>query len=163
MLQTGLTVVLTRWLWNYETNAIWTGRFGAKTTILWAKQCNGISINTENVFWTKTIYFTFSKGESVLRKCALDCGLGLRKAQGLLSKTATRKGIGLWWPLIKQRAARIRSGERGREGGARTVHPRWHSHCRRRGGHRRDRYGPYGPRFDEPRAPEKRGGESDLA
>ena len=47
---------------------------------------NGISVNTENVIWTKTFYFTFSKGENVLWKCALDCRLGLRKVQGLFSK-----------------------------------------------------------------------------
>ena len=41
----------------------------------------------------------FSKGESVLWKCVLDCGLRLRKAQGLISKTDTRRGIGLRGPL----------------------------------------------------------------
>ena len=34
----------------------------------------------------------FSKGESVLWKCDLDCGLGLRKAQGLFSNYARAKG-----------------------------------------------------------------------
>ena len=34
----------------------------------------------------------FSKGESVLRKCVMGCGLGFRKAQGLLSKI-TREGV----------------------------------------------------------------------
>ena len=53
---------------------------------------SGISINTENVFWTKTVYFTSSKQESVLWKRALDGGFNLSEPEGLFS-IITREGV----------------------------------------------------------------------
>ena len=58
----------------------------------------------------------FSKGESVLWKCVLYCGLRLRKAQGLISKTDSQRGIGLRGPLDHGWVVRIRSG--GKKEGA---------------------------------------------
>ena len=64
---------------------------------------SGISINTENVFWTKTVDFTFSKGENVLRKYAMDCGFNLLRTEGLLSKTARAKGYRPFWAVDQAR------------------------------------------------------------
>jgi hypothetical protein len=60
--------------------------------------------------------------------------------------------------------AQIRAG-RKREGNRPGTVPAWrHYHGRRQGGHRRDQLRPYGPWFDEPKAPEESGdgGESTL-
>ena len=71
----------------------------------------------------------------------MDCGLGLRKVQGLFCKSTTRKGIGRSRPSDQGCRARIRPGEGERRILARTVTPAVRRHCRRRGGLGRARLG----------------------
>ena len=85
-------MVLTRRLYNYETTQFEQVNSELKRSFHEQNKSNGISINTENVFWTKTIYFMFSKGESVLRNCVMDCGFYLSKSGGLFRKI-TREGV----------------------------------------------------------------------
>jgi hypothetical protein len=42
----------------------------------------------------------------------MDCGLDYRKVEGLFSKTDSRKGIRLSWPLDLKLAAEIRRGNK---------------------------------------------------
>ena len=95
---------------------------------------------------------------------AEDCGCKKNKAEGLLSNSTTRRGMGCFDPLDQRRMALIRD-EREREKRRRpgTVPARRRCHGRSKKAHRRTWIKVYGPLFDEPRAPGERGGEGDLA
>ena len=103
----------------------------------------------------------FSKGESVLRKSVMDCGFNKMKPGGLFSKV-THEGVSAYvsrW--IKNGWIRLDLGK-GEKELARIVALVVALHGQRRGARRSVRFGGYGPRFDEPRAPGERGEIGEL-
>ena len=73
-----------------------------------------------------------------------------------------QKGIGHRWPLDQERTARISSAGGEREGVGRNSAAAAALHGQRRGARRSVRFGGYGPRFDEPRAPGEGGEAGEL-
>ena len=96
-------------------------------------------------------------------KTAEDRGFKITKLGGLFSKK-TREGVSAilgHWITDGQLRLELRGRERRLAAG--TGPRRAGHHGRRRETRRRTRFRVYGPRFDEPRAPGEKGGESDLA
>ena len=113
--------------------------FGLKQNILRFQKEKAYSVN---VFWTVGYIWPNS-------------GVSLAK----LPREGVSAYVSRW---IKNGRLRIDGREREKAVVARIVRPRWCSHCRRRGGHRRARNSAYGPWFEEPRTPGDGGGEGDL-